>query len=88
MAVGELEVIFGEGDEGIGDRIIGFELDECIRNVLAVSADVLDGGGASETGDLAHGFDAGEASFHGVFDDVVPVFATHDFELGLTIVSR
>ena len=49
---------------------------------MAVGADVLDGGGSGESGDFAEGFDASETSFAGIGDDVVPVFATHDFEFG------
>ena len=47
---------------------------------MAVGADVLDGGSAGETGDFAHGFDAGEAMFAGIGDNVIPVFAAHDFD--------
>ncbi len=45
---------------------------------MAVGADVLDGGGAGEAGDFAHGFDAGVALAHGIGDDLVPVFAGGD----------
>ena len=45
---------------------------------MAVSADVLNGSGAGEARDFAESFDAGEATFAGVGDDVVPVFTAHD----------
>ncbi len=46
---------------------------------MAVGTDVLNGSGAGEAGDFAEGFDAGEAAFAGVGDDVIPVFTAHDF---------
>lgn len=49
---------------------------------MAVGTDVLDRGGTGEAGDLAEGFDASETALAGISDDVVPVFAAHDFELG------
>ena len=45
---------------------------------MAVGADVLDGGGTDEAGDFGEGFDAGEAFADSVFDDMIPIFATHD----------
>ncbi len=47
---------------------------------MAVGADVLDRGSAGETGDFRKTFDAGETFGDGVFDDVVPIFAAHNFE--------
>ena len=55
---------------------------------MAVGADVLDGGGASEAGDFTESFDASEAFIHGVFYDVVPIFAAHDFEAGGALLEN
>lgn len=48
--------------------------------MLAVGTDVLDGSSAGETGDFRKTFDASETFGNGVFDDVVPVFAAHNFK--------
>ena len=48
--------------------------------MLAVGTDVLNGGSAGETGDFRKIFDASETFGDGVFDDVVPIFAAHNFE--------
>lgn len=47
---------------------------------MAVGADVLYRSGAGEAGDFAQSFDAGEAFIGSIFDDVVPIFAAHDFD--------
>ena len=47
---------------------------------MTVGADVLNRGSGGKSGDFAESFDAGEASFAGVGDNIVPRFATHDFD--------
>ena len=80
MAIAEAELTVGKSTEGAGGDIVNIDADEGISDFLAVGADVLDGGGASEAGDFGEGFDAGEALIYGVFYDIIPVFAAHDFE--------
>ena len=82
-----MEVGFRQSDKSVSGGIVGFGFDEGVGNVLAVGTDVLDRGGAGEAGDFAHGFDASETFGHGVFDDVVPVVATQDFEYGAAVVG-
>ena len=73
-----MKVSGGEGFESAGDGIVGLDGFKSLRNILAVGADVLDGGGGGVAGDAAQGFDAGEVFAASVGDDVVPVFAAHD----------
>ena len=46
---------------------------------MTVGTDILDWSGSGETRDFAEGFDAGEAAFAGVGDNIVPVLTAHDF---------
>ena len=48
--------------------------------MLAVGTDVLNGRSAGETGDFRKTFDAGETFRDGVFDNVIPIFAAHNFK--------
>ncbi len=79
LAVGELEVGFGEGSERIGGGVVDVDFGEGIGDFLAVGADILDWGGGGETGDFAQGFDAGQAFVAGISDDVIPELAPHNF---------
>ena len=72
----------GEGAESATGCIVNFDGLQGVGDFLAVGADVLHRGGAGEAGDLAKGFDTGEASLASVGDNVVPVFTTHDLYLG------
>ncbi len=80
MAVGKVKLVASENFEFVGFDVVDFDCGQDVRNLLTVGTDVLDGGGAGETGDFGKAFDTGEAFGNGVFDDVVPVFATHNFE--------
>ncbi len=48
--------------------------------MLTVGADILDWSCAGETWDFGKGFDAGETFGGSVFDDMIPVFAAHNFK--------
>lgn len=52
---------------------------------MAVSADILDGGGAGKAGDLGKSFDAGEAAITSVSDDGVPFGAAISSESGSSL---
>ena len=47
---------------------------------MTVGTDILNGGTASEARNFAHGFDASEATFAGIFNDVIPIFAAHNLK--------
>ena len=85
FAVGELKIVIGKGFEGAVDGIINGDLNEGVGDILAVGADVLNGGGTGVAGDFTEGFDAGKTAFAGVGDDVVPRFAAHDSEGGFAV---
>lgn len=70
-----------EGFEGAGGGVVNFDFGQSVGDFLAVGADVLNGSCAGEAGDFAEGFDAGKAALAGIRDDVVPIFAAHDFDL-------
>ena len=88
MAIGKLKVGFFKSDESASGRIVSLDRFKDIRDLLVVSADVLDGGGGGEAGDFAHGLDAGETLLAGVSDDVIPVFAAHDFDTSVMVSDR
>ena len=54
---------------------------------MTVGTDILNRCGAGKTGYFTHGFDAGETTFAGVSNNVIPVLAAHDFNHGTTIVG-
>ena len=85
FAVGETKVGFREGHKGASDGVISLGLEKGVRNILAIGTDVLDGGTTSKTRDFTHGLDAGKAFTRRVFNDIVPVFATHDFDFAILL---
>ena len=80
VTIGKTKFVMCESAKSASGNIVNVNADEGVGDFLAVGADVLDGGGASEAGDFTESFDASEAFIHGVFYDVVPIFAAHDFE--------
>ncbi len=80
MAVGELEFVVGQSFDRVSLSVENFDFGEDVGNLLAVGTDVLDGSSAGEARDFGQGFDAGETFAASILDDVIPVFAAHDFE--------
>ena len=77
-AVGEAALGRGEEAEGKGFEVEGVDERDGLRDLLAVGADVLDGGGADGAGDAGETLDAGKAGVDGLADEVVPVHAGGD----------
>ncbi len=55
---------------------------ESVGDFLAVCADILNGGGGGKSWDFTESFDAGEVEIAGIFDNVIPIFATHNIQYG------
>ena len=60
--------------------IKNFDFGEDVGNLLTVGADILNRGGTGEAGDFGQSFDTSETFIASVFDNVIPIFAPHDFE--------
>ena len=68
-------------DEGEGFKIEGAHGVDGLGDLLAVGADVLDGGAADGAGDAGEALDAADALLADVVDEVVPVHASGDVEV-------
>ena len=80
MAIRKMKIGGVEGFEIASCDVIDFGGFESVGNVLAVGADILNGGGTGEARNLGEGFDASEIPFAGAGDNGVPIGAAKSIQ--------
>lgn len=82
VAIREMEICMSESLEFASGGVVNSDVSKSVGDFLAVGTDVLDWRGAGAAGDFGEGFDAGETSGAGIFDDGIPLGAAHGGDFG------